>query len=369
MLILEEMLLEVKKYDSLLEELRDLCKIEAYEIELQEKERLMSFDDFWNDVENSQKILQEVKSIKDKINLFSDVHTCYEETMVLIEMALEEKEESLIDECKELYNTFLRQYNKVNMQSLYVGEYDSNDAIINIHAGAGGTESCDWVTILFRMYSRYASKNGLKLNVLDKLDGEEAGIKSITFEVSGEFSYGNLKGERGVHRLVRISPFDSSGRRHTSFAAVDVMPVIEDDDTIEINLDDLRIDTYRASGAGGQHINTTDSAIRITHLPTNIVVQCQNERSQHKNKDVAMKMLKGKLFEHQEMERKAKLKDIRGEVLQNAFGSQTRSYVFHPYNLVKDHITLEETGNINSVIDGDLDRFILGYLKWLNTSM
>ncbi len=369
MLILEEMLQEVKKYENQIEELRELCKIDVYETELHEKEKLMSFDDFWSDIENSQKILQEVKVLKEKIGMFLEVNTCYEEAIVLLEMALEEKEESLVDECKELYNNFLKQYNKVNMQSLYIGEYDSNNAIITIHAGAGGTESCDWVTVLFRMYNRYASKNGLKVNLIDKLDGEEAGIKSVTFEVSGEFSYGNLKGERGVHRLVRISPFDSSGRRHTSFAAVDIMPVIEDDDAIEINLDDLRIDTYRASGAGGQHINTTDSAIRITHLPTNIVVQCQNERSQHKNKDMAMKMLKGKLFEHQEMERKAKLKDIRGEVLQNAFGSQTRSYVFHPYNLVKDHITSEETGNINSVIDGDLDKFILSYLKWLNTSM
>ncbi|MFV0520344.1 MAG: peptide chain release factor 2 [Lachnospirales bacterium] len=367
MIVLEELLLEVKKYESLLIELKELCKIESYEEELKEKERHMAFDDFWNDIENSQKIMQEVKNLRDKISLFTEVEGYYEETVVMIEMALEEKEEDLIIECKELYETFLTQYNKVNLSSLYIGEYDDANAIITIHAGAGGTESCDWVSILFRMYSRYAQKNGFKVSILDKLDGDEAGIKSVTLEVSGDFSYGNLKGEKGVHRLVRISPFDSSGRRHTSFASVDVMPVIEDDGVIEINNEDLRIDTYRASGAGGQHINTTDSAIRITHLPTNIVVQCQNERSQHKNKDMAMKMLKAKLFENQELERKEKLKDIRGEVMQNAFGSQTRSYVFHPYNLVKDHITLEETGNINSVIDGDLDKFILSYLKWLNT--
>ncbi len=366
MLVIEEFLQELKKYENLLEDLKVMCKIDQCKEEILSQEKLMNEDGFWDDLENSQKVLQNIKQLKNKVSMYDDLYIQYEESTMLIEMTIEESDESLIDECKECYHTFIKNYEKVNLTTLYTGEYDNANSIITIHAGAGGTESCDWVSMLFRMYSRYASKNSLKMTLLDKIDGDEAGIKSVTVEVSGDFSYGNLKGEKGVHRLVRISPFDSSGRRHTSFASVDVMPIIEDDDVIEIKTEDLRIDTYRASGAGGQHINTTDSAIRITHIPTNIVVQCQNERSQHKNKDMAMKMLKAKLFEQMEMERQAKLNEIRGEVVSNAFGSQTRSYVFHPYNLVKDHITSEETGNVNSVMDGDLDRFITSYLRFIN---
>ncbi len=366
MLVIEEFLKEIKKYEQLLQELKTTCKINHCELELSKLEETMNNQGFWNDIENSQKVLQDVKQLKNKISQFNNLYAEYEECCLLFEMTLEENDESLIPECKETYKAFTNNYEKVNLTTLYTGEYDNANSIITIHAGAGGTESCDWVSMLFRMYSRYASKNGLKSTLLDKIDGDEAGIKSITFELSGNYCYGNLKGEKGVHRLVRISPFDSSGRRHTSFASVDVMPVIDDDNVIEIKTEDLRIDTFRASGAGGQHINTTDSAIRITHIPTNIVVQCQNERSQHKNKDMAMKLLKAKLFEQMELERQAKLNEIRGEVVSNAFGSQTRSYVFHPYNLVKDHITSEETGNVNSVMDGDLEGFITSYLRHIN---
>ncbi len=366
MLTLEEFLQDLKRFEQLLEDLKIMCKITECREDLAKQEDLMNVDGFWDDIENSQKTLQNIKQLKTKISLYDDLYTEYEECNLLIDMTIEENDESSIEECKEAYKNFLSNYEKVNLTTLYTGEYDNASSIVTIHAGAGGTESCDWVAMLFRMYSRYASKNGLKQTLLDKIDGDEAGIKSITFELSGEYCYGNLKGEKGVHRLVRISPFDSSGRRHTSFASVDVMPVIEDDDVVEIKTEDLRIDTYRASGAGGQHINTTDSAIRITHLPTNIVVQCQNERSQHKNKDMAMKMLKAKLFEKMEEEKRSKLNEIRGEVVSNAFGSQTRSYVFHPYNMVKDHITSEETGNVNSVMDGDLSGFITSYLKFIN---
>ncbi len=366
LLEIEEFLQELKKYETLLNDLKVMCKIEQCNEEINTLESLMNEEGFWDNIEKSQKVLQNIKQLKNKVSLYDDLYSEYEESYMLIEMTIEEADESLKDECKQCYHTFLKNYEKVNLTTLYTGEYDNANSIITIHAGAGGTESCDWVSMLFRMYSRYASKNNLKVSLLDKIDGDEAGIKSVTIELSGDYSYGNLKGEKGVHRLVRISPFDSSGRRHTSFASVDVMPVIEDDDVIEIKTEDLRIDTYRASGAGGQHINTTDSAIRITHIPTNIVVQCQNERSQHKNKDMAMKMLKAKLFEKMELERKEKLNEIRGEVVSNAFGSQTRSYVFHPYNMVKDHITAEETGNVNAVMDGELSSFITSYLRFIN---
>lgn len=287
--------------------------------------------------------------------------------MTLIEMGNEENDESLIPEVKEMKDKFLSNYETLRISTLLTGEYDKNDVIFSLHSGAGGTEACDWVSMLFRMYTRWFEKMGFKYEVLDLLDGDEAGIKSVTIQVKGENAYGYLKGEKGIHRLVRISPFDSSGRRHTSFASCDVIPEIDDTIEVDINPDDLRIDTYRSSGAGGQHINKTSSAIRITHIPTNTVVQCQNERSQFQNKDTAMKMLRAKLYELKRQEQEAMMSDIRGEVKDIGWGSQIRSYVFQPYNMVKDHRTNEETGNTQAVMDGDIDRFINAYLKWINS--
>ncbi len=272
-------------------------------------------------------------------------------------------DDSTYSEIKELNDAFVKLYEDMRINTLFTGEFDSCNCYLTLHAGAGGTESCDWVSMLFRMYKKWCDSHGYKSDVVDILDGEEAGIKSVTLEITGFNAFGYLKSEKGVHRLVRISPFDSADRRHTSFASCDIMPIIENDNTIEIRTEDLRIDTFRASGAGGQHINTTDSAIRITHLPTGVVVSCQNERSQHKNKDTAMKMLRSKLFELKEQEQKEQIDGIRGEIKEIGFGSQIRSYVFHPYNLVKDHRTSCETGNTGAVMDGGIDMFINAYLQ------
>lgn len=323
--------------------------------------------DFWNNPDESQKVLQQLKGLKDKISSYETLKNKYEDVETMIEMAYEEADEDLVLEIKELLKDFIDYYEELRIATLLSGEYDGSNAILTLHSGAGGTEACDWVEMLLRMYTRWADKKGYKVETLDYLPGDEAGVKSVTIQINGENAYGYAKAEKGVHRLVRISPFDSSGRRHTSFASLDVMPEINDDIDIEINDDDLRIDTYRASGAGGQHVNKTDSAIRITHLPTNIVVQCQNERSQRQNKERAMRMLKAKLYELKEQERMKELADVRGEVKEIGWGSQIRSYVFHPYNMVKDHRTNEETGNTNSVMDGNIDSFINAYLKWINT--
>ncbi len=283
--------------------------------------------------------------------------------MVLVDMTLEDFDEEIFEEIKISSNAFIKEYDGMVISTMFTGEYDSCNTILSLHAGAGGTESCDWVSMLYRMYTRWCESHSYSYSVLDIQDGDEAGIKSVTIEITGFNAYGYLKSEKGVHRLIRISPFDSGGRRHTSFASCDIMPVIEDDDLVEIKADDLRVDTYRSSGAGGQHVNTTDSAIRITHIPTGVVVQCQNERSQHKNKDTAMKMLRSKLFELQEQERAEKITGIRGEQMEIGFGSQIRTYVFHPYNIVKDHRTDEETGNTGAVMDGNIDNFINAYLR------
>lgn len=328
----------------------------------------MAEEGFWNDAENSAKIVQEAKQLKDKLSDFDTLEEEYEDLFVLIDMGIEENDESMIEEVEALYHAFTAHYNKIRTTTLLSGDYDSNNAIVSLHAGAGGTESCDWVSMLFRMYSRWADNRGFKTEVLDYVDGEEAGIKSITFQLSGENAYGYLKAEKGVHRLVRISPFDSSGRRHTSFASCDVLPEIDESINVEVKDDEIKIDTYRASGAGGQHINKTDSAVRITHLSSGIVVQCQNERSQHKNKDRAMKMLKSKLFELKQQEQREKVQGIRGEVKEIGWGSQIRSYVMHPYNMVKDHRTNCETGNVQSVMDGNIDMFMNAYLVWVTSS-
>ena len=289
--------------------------------------------------------------------------------MILIQLAREEGEEELLPDIKQAAADFERAFEAFSTSILLSGEYDQNNAILSLHAGAGGTEACDWVAMLHRMYTRWAEASGYKVSVLDYLDGDEAGTKSVTMEITGEAAYGYLKGEAGVHRLIRLSPFDTAGKRHTSFASCSVLPEVADDTgDIEINPDDLRVDTYRASGAGGQHVNKTDSAIRITHLPTNIVVQCQNERSQHKNRDVAMKMLRAKLLEIKIAEQNKKISDLRGEVKDISFGGQIRTYTFHPYNLVKDHRTNTEAGNVNAVMDGGLDSFISAYLHWINKS-
>jgi peptide chain release factor 2 len=317
-------------------------------------------------MESAQKVLQEIKGLKDKIANYEKLIQEYEDIATLVEMGMEEQEESLIAECKQGVRTFCSTYEQMRIATMLDGEYDRSNAILTLHAGAGGTESCDWVSMLLRMYTRWAERKGYTIETLDYLPGEEAGVKSVTIQINGENAYGYAKAEKGVHRLVRISPFDSSGRRHTSFASCDVLPEIDDDVDIEINGEEIRIDTYRASGAGGQHVNKTDSAVRITHIPTNTVVQCQNERSQHKNKDRAMKMLKAKLYELKIQEQMEKMQGIRGEVKEIGWGSQIRSYVFHPYNMVKDHRTNEEVGNVNAVMDGDIDRFINAYLKWIH---
>ena len=283
-------------------------------------------------------------------------------------MADEEEDASLADEIQEMIEAFKQEFESYRIGLLLSGEFDGYDAVMTLHAGAGGTESCDWTGMLYRMYTRWAEKHGFKVEMLDYLEGEEAGIKAVTIQISGQNAYGYLKSEKGVHRLVRISPFNAAGKRQTSFASCDVVPEIEEDLEVDINEDDLRIDTYRSSGAGGQHINKTSSAVRITHLPTGIVVQCQNERSQHMNKDKAMQMLKSKLYLIKKQENLDKISDIRGEILENGFGSQIRSYVMQPYTMVKDHRTGEESGNVAAVLDGELDGFINAYLKWCSRS-
>lgn len=321
---------------------------------------------FWNDPDSSNEKMKELKNLKDTVMTYHTLQTQYEDIETLLEMGYEEEDESLIPEIRKELESFISVLEDMRITTLLSGEFDKNNAILKLNAGAGGTESCDWASMLYRMYTRWAEKKGFSIEVLDYLDGDEAGIKSVTFQVNGENAYGYLKSEKGVHRLVRISPFNAQGKRQTSFVSLDVMPDIEEDLDIEINDDDIRVDTYRSSGAGGQHINKTSSAIRITHLKTGIVVQCQNERSQHMNKDKAMQMLKAKLFLLKQEENKEKLSDIRGEVSEIGWGNQIRSYVFQPYTMVKDHRTGVESGNVDAVMDGALDTFINGYLKWIS---
>lgn len=309
--------------------------------------------------------MKELKGLKDVLETAGKIQQAYEDILLLIEMAYEE-DESLVAEIGTDLEQFEQKFEELRIQTLLFGEYDRDNAIVTLHAGAGGTESCDWAGMLYRMYTRWAEKKGFSVEVLDFLDGDVAGIKAVTFQVNGENAYGYLKSEKGVHRLVRISPFNAAGKRQTSFASCDVLPDIEEDIDIELNEDELKIDTYRASGAGGQHVNKTSSAIRITHLPTGIVVQCQNERSQHNNKEKAMQMLKAKLYLLRQQEQAEKVSDIRGEVKEIGFGNQIRSYVMQPYTLVKDHRTNMESGNVQAVLDGELDLFINAYLKYIS---
>ena len=331
---------------------------------LQDLESKTTTNNFWEDSKNSSIVLKQINTIKSKIEKYKKTKAELENIIDLNELLYQSPDESLEQEFINSIKDIEKNIENLEIDTLLSGKFDSNNAIITLHPGAGGTESCDWTQMLYRMYTRWATSNGYEVKELDYLDGEEAGIKSVTALISGDYAYGHLKGEMGVHRLVRISPFDSGGRRHTSFASLEVLPEITEDIEVNINSDDLRIDTYRASGAGGQHVNKTSSAVRITHIPTNIVVSCQSERSQIQNRETAMKMLKSKLLDLKEKEHKDKIEDLKGNQMDIAWGSQIRSYVFCPYTMVKDHRTGYEVGNVQSVMDGDLNGFIDSYLKW-----
>ena len=327
----------------------------------------MEAPNFWDDPDRSNRLMKELKNLKDTVETYEGLETQYQDMMELIQMGYEEEPEeaeALIPDIRSELDSFIQTFEDIRIGTLLSEEYDKCNAILKLNAGAGGTESCDWANMLYRMYTRWAERKGYQVEVLDFLDGDEAGIKSVTFQVNGLNAYGYLKSEKGVHRLVRISPFNAQGKRQTSFVSLDVMPDIEEDLDVDIDPGDLRIDTYRSSGAGGQHINKTSSAIRITHLPTGIVVQCQNERSQFQNKDKAMQMLKAKLYMLKKEANAEKLSDIRGEVSEIGWGNQIRSYVLQPYTMVKDHRTNAESGNTDSVLDGNIDLFINAYLKW-----
>ena len=367
MITIDELKFKLGGLETAVNDLRDALSIEASEKRLAELEHQMTLPGFYDDQEKSQKVISEMGEVKNKLERFGKLSTQYEEAQTLLEMIEEENDPSLAAEGEEAVNGVEKSIDELQLMTMLNGEYDHSNAILTFHAGTGGTEAQDWAEMLTRMYTRWAEAHGYTVEVLDVLEGDEAGIKSITFQVNGENAYGYLKSEKGVHRLVRISPFNAAGKRQTSFVSCDVMPDIEEDLDIEVKDEDIRIDTYRSSGAGGQHINKTSSAIRITHFPSGIVVQCQNERSQHMNKDKAMQMLKAKLYLLKQEENAAKEAGIRGEVKEIGWGSQIRSYVLQPYTMVKDHRTDVETGNADAVLDGNIDIFINGYLKWLAT--
>ena len=363
MIQLDQMKLELQQYEAPMEEVRDSLDLDYKKQRIEELQRESEAPDFWM---NADKANQKMKQLKDLQTIVEDADglvNSYEEIMMMIEMGNEEEDESVVEEVRTDLDAFEAKIEEMRLATLLTGEYDDSNAIISLNAGAGGTESCDWCSMLYRMYTKWADKKGFTIDVMNYVDGDEAGIKSVDFQINGTNAYGYLKSERGVHRLVRISPFNAQGKRQTSFVSCDVMPDIEKDIDIVINPDDIRIDTYRSSGAGGQHINKTSSAIRITHFPTGVVVTCQNERSQFQNKDKAMQMLKAKLYMLKKEEEEAKLAGIRGEVKDIAWGSQIRSYVLQPYTLVKDTRTQEETSNTSAVLDGDIDRFINAYLR------
>ncbi len=363
MIQLEELKLKLSENGPLIEDLKEAIGVPRLEEEIKELEKVSSVPDFWDDIENSQKILQKISFLKSRVKNYKKLKNLYEDTETLIDLAIEEKDLSLLDEARKNVELVQKELENQRLEILLNGEFDSKNAILTLHAGAGGTEAQDWVDMLYRMYCRWGERHNYKVKTLDHLDGDGAGLKSVVFSIEGINAYGYLKGEAGVHRLVRVSPFDSSGRRHTSFASLEVMPEIDDDVQVDISPEDVKMDVYRASGAGGQHINKTSSAVRLTHIPTGIVVACQNERSQHQNREVAMKMLKSKLMEIKEREHLEKIEDIKGVQKEIGWGSQIRSYVFMPYTMVKDHRTGFEMGNVNAVMDGDLDGFINAYLK------
>ncbi len=363
-------MLEFEEYKSKLNALKPTLanlgvalKLDDARREIAELEAEAAKDGFWNDIQHSQKVLQRTKQLKNKCSSFDKLSANWDDLYTICEMALDENDDSMRDELRSDFDVFQRKLEDMRLATLLSGEYDNNNAILNFHAGAGGTEAQDWAQMLYRMYMRWAERHGFTFKTMDYLDGDEAGIKSAAVLIEGENAYGYLKSENGVHRLVRISPFDASGRRQTSFAALEVMPDIQDDDEIEIRPEDLKVDTYRSSGAGGQHVNKTESAIRITHIPTGIVVSCQTERSQHQNREYAMRMLRSKLAEVKLQQHAEKISDIKGVQMKIEWGSQIRSYVFMPYTLAKDHRTGYESGNINAVMDGDIDGFINAYLS------
>lgn len=367
MVELDQYKYKISGYEQPMAQIKQSLDLENKKKRIEELEADMEAPGFWDNTEKSQNAMKELKALKSSFEKYDELERGLEDAKTLIEMADEENDASLIPEVENELSVFEEKLETLRIETLLSGEYDKNNAILTLHAGAGGTEACDWCQMLFRMYTRWAEANGYATQMLDYLEGEEAGIKSVTVEISGDNAYGHLKSEHGVHRLVRISPFNAAGKRQTSFVSCDVMPDIDENIDIEINDDDLRIDTYRSSGAGGQHINKTSSAIRITHIPTGIVVQCQNERSQHQNKDKAMQMLKAKLYMMKQQENAEKTSDIRGDVKDINFGNQIRSYVLQPYTMVKDHRTNKEIGNAQSVLDGNINPFINAYLNWLNT--
>ena len=363
MLQFDEIRLELEGLEPELKDLSEALGLKAMANEAAELDMKASEPGFWDDAQRSQKVLQRSSYLKNKIAAYEKLQSTYEDALALVDLANEEGDLSLLPEAQEELAKVKSSLEEQRLSTLLTGEYDSKNAILTFHAGAGGTEAQDWAEMLYRMYNRWAERHGYKVTTLDYLDGEEAGLKSASILIEGENAYGFLKSENGVHRLVRVSPFDASGRRHTSFASLEVMPEIDDTVEVEINLDDIKMEVYRASGAGGQKVNKTSSAVRLIHIPTGIVVSCQVERSQYQNRDVAMRMLKSKLLEIKEREHLEKIEDIKGDQKEIAWGSQIRSYVFMPYTLVKDHRTGYEDGNISAVMDGDLDGFINAYLK------
>jgi len=363
MLQFEELSLRLNASKQPLAELGEALGVASLRQEILALEEQSADPNFWNDMENSKTVLKKLSDLRSKVGAYDKLHSDFEDALVLIELGNEEEDLSLLEDAQSAVASFEADLEAQKLQILLSGEYDANNAILTFHAGAGGTEAQDWAEMLLRMYNHWADRHGYKVTTLDYLDGDEAGLKSASIQINGLNAYGYLKSEAGVHRLVRVSPFDSSGRRHTSFASLEVMPEIDNDFEVEIRPEDLRIDTYRSSGAGGQHVNTTDSAVRITHLPTGIVTTCQNERSQIQNREVAMKMLRSKLIEIKEREHLEHIEDIKGVQREIAWGSQIRSYVFMPYTLAKDHRTGFENGNIGAVMDGDIDGFINAYLK------
>ena len=366
MVLLDELKSELASYVPEIKELSDVLNIENSKIELEELRNKAAEPGFWDDLENSQKVLQKTKAIENKIASLESLSTELDDLITLVELSIEEGDESEAESISESLEDFKKKLENQKLATLLTGEYDDKNAIVTFHAGAGGTEAQDWAEMLYRMYNRWAENHDFKVTLLDYLDGDEAGLKSASILIEGINAYGFMKSESGVHRLVRVSPFDSSGRRHTSFAAIEIMPEIDDTIEVDIRPEEVKMDVFRASGAGGQHINKTSSAVRLTHIPTGIVVACQTQRSQFQNKDYAMKMLKSKLIEIKEREHLEKISDIKGVQKEIAWGAQIRSYVFMPYTMVKDHRTNFETGNINSVMDGDLDGFINAYLKSLS---
>jgi len=363
MLIYDEARSRLRDCAPLLEALAVTLGVEGLKAELAQLEKQAGEQGFWDDPQGSQAVLKQTKQLKGKLDSFEGIETLHKETTELVALAEEMDDQTVMDEIAENVRMIEGQLAELRLAALLTGEYDSNSAILSFHAGAGGTEAQDWVQMLHRMYCRWAERHGYKVKVLDYLAGEEAGIKSVSISIEGANVYGYLRSEAGVHRLVRVSPFDSSGRRHTSFASLEVMPEIEDAGEVVVDENDVKMDVFRASGAGGQHVNKTSSAVRLTHLPTGIVVSCQNQRSQHQNRDVCMKMLRSKLAEIKQREHLEKIDDIKGEQKEIGWGSQIRSYVFMPYTLVKDHRTGHESGNIGSVMDGDIDGFIDSFLS------